>query len=395
MFQVLLPTALAVPAGMAAVPDGTPVDLVTVYKSGAVAAIRASTTTVAGRYEFNLTKLGVAFSSDLVVQAVGGSGTTMRAFVGLGPTVNIDPVSETVVRLVVEKIVGAPSLTLSNFTLPELTDLAAAVSLRVLVQGLPAIGNTETTVNSFKAAALADNNIALFLTAIAPAGQSSEGPGDVGNFFPFAQGNTWVYRITEQLNGQAPSSYLNTEQIIGTKNVNGVLTTVFQETNPNNSGIPSEDYVLKDSRVITSYGDNDPTNFLIPQITPFREYMFPLAVDAAFQALNRSGLSWAQDIDGDGKSETASIVATVKVAGFESVTVSAGTFNNAAKITASITITITLSRDGAPAIVAINNTEWHAPGIGLVKSTSVEQDTVFNITDTITTNEELINYSVF
>jgi hypothetical protein len=300
-----------------------------------------------------------------VVRAVGASGTTMRAFVGVGPTVNIDPVSETAVRLVVEKIAAVPSLTLSNFTFPELTDLAAAVNLRVLAQGLPAVGNTETTVNTFKSAALADNNITQFLSAIAAAGQSTEGPGDIGNFFPFAQGNTWVYQITEQLNGEAPSSYFNTEQIIGTHEVNRVLTTVFQETNPNNSGIPSEDYVVKDSRAITNHGDTGPASFLTSQMVPYREYMFPLAVGAAFEALNRSGLTWAQDIDGDGKFETASVTANVKVAGFESVTVSAGMFNNTAKIIASVTLTISLSRDGAPLTVATNVTEWHAPGIGM------------------------------
>ncbi len=393
--QLLFPAALAVPSGMAAVPDGTPVDLVTVDNVGAVTAVRASTTTSTGRYSFNLSTLGIPLSSDLAVRAVGASGTTMRAFVGVGPSVDIDPVSETAVRLVVEKIAGAPGLALSHFTPQELTDLAAAVNLRVLAQGLAGGGDVETTVSTFKAAALADNNLVAFLTAIAPAGQSSEGPGDIGNFFPFAQSNRWEYQVTEQKSGQAPKEYKNTEQIIGTKVINGVVTTVFQETNHRNSGIPSEDYHVKDSRGITNYGDNDPDDFLTPQLAPYREYMFPLAVGAAFQLFNRSGLSWAQDIDGDGKFETVNITADVKVASFESVTVSAGTFVNAAKIVFNGAITIILSRDGTPLTIALDVSEWYAPGVGLVKSTSVEQDTVLNVTDTITTTEVLLNHSVF
>jgi len=394
--QVLFPAALAVPSGMATVPDGTPVDLIALDNAGAVAMVRASTTTSAGRYSFNLSTLGIAFSSDLAVRAIGtSSGSTMRAFVGMGPTVDIDPVSEAAVRLVVEKIAGAPGLALNNFTPQELTELAAAVNLRALAQGLAGGMDVESTVTAFKAAVLADNNVVAFLAAIAPEGQSSEGPGDIGNFFPFAQGNTWVYRITEQTNAQAPSNYTNTEQITGTKVIDGVMTTVFQETNPNNSGILSEDYRVKDSRAITNYGDTGSASFLTSQLVPYREYMFPLTVDAAFQPFNRSGLSWGQDIDGDGKFETANITATVKVAGFESVTVSAGTFINAAKIVINGTIKIILSSDGTSATVALNVTEWHAPGVGLVKSTSVDQVTVFNVTDTITITEELLNYSVF
>jgi len=398
LFQILaeslVPGANASLVGTAVAPDGTQVDLVKIDDTGAVVTVVASTTTAGGNYSFDLTKLGVGYASDLVVQVTSSSsGAKMRAFVGMGGIVDLNPVSETAVRIVMDPIAASSGVSLSNFTVQEQSDITAAVNLLVMTQLLTSGFDIETTVTALKSIVAADTNIMGFVAAASAAGQSSQGPGDIGNYFPFAPGSTWEYQGTIQNGGQT-TNYTDTVQITGTKVVHGVTTTVFHETNPDpaNSAPPSDDYRVKDDRGVTNYGNSDATDFLTPQVAPYREYAFPLGIDTSFQPINKSGVTWTQDIDGDGKPETANITATQTVSTFESITVTAGTFHNAAKIATNLVISVVLSSDGTTVTDTSTISEWYAPGIGLVKSTSVEQTTYQNITDTTTTTEELTNF---
>ena len=63
--------AAAAPSGMLPVPAGTRVELVRINASGTVLATLAATAVANGRYSFDLTALGLGFSGDLVVRAVG------------------------------------------------------------------------------------------------------------------------------------------------------------------------------------------------------------------------------------------------------------------------------------------------------------------------------------
>lgn len=389
--ESLFPVAYASLAGMATVPDGTPVDLVRIDDTGTVVTVVASTTTLSGKYSFDLTKLGIGFSSDLVVQVTGtSSGARMRAFVGTGGTVDLDPVSETAVRIVMEQIAASPGISLGNFTTRELSDIAAAVNLLAMTQSLTSGFDIETTVTVIENAVAANTNIMGFIVAASATGQSSQGPGDIGDYFPFASGMTWQYRGTLQNGGQT-TNYTNTVQITGTQVVNGITTTVFHETNPNpaNGDPPSDDYLVKDDRGITNYGNSDTTDFLTPQVAPYREYAFPLGLAGSYPLISKPGVTWAQDIDGDGKTETANITASQMVASFETVAVVAGTYPNAAKIVTTVVVTVTLSSNGSNITDASTISEWYAPGVGLVKSVDVEKITVQGVTDTTTTTEEL------
>jgi alpha-tubulin suppressor-like RCC1 family protein len=392
--DALFPAAYASLAGMAAVPDGTKVELVKINASGGIVTVVAFTTTAGGSYSFDLTKLAVDFSSDLVVQVTSSSsGVTMRAFIGIGGTVNLDPVSETAVRIILGKIASSSGLLLSNFTTQELTDITATINLLITTQSLASGLDIGSTVTAFKNAVLADVGVTAFVTAASGVGQASQGSGDIGNYFPFDQGNTWVYQGTYQQNGGALQSYTNMVQVIGTKIVTGATTTVFHETNPDpvNNGLPTDDYRVKDSQGISNYGNNDATDIVSPQVGLFREYMFPLGLNTSFEPINKSGLSW-YDWDSDGKPETASLNATVKVAAFETVTVPVGTFANAAKIVVTVTATVVLSGDGATVTATITTSEWYAPGVGLIKSTRVDQLTAYNVTDTVTVSEDLAKF---
>jgi alpha-tubulin suppressor-like RCC1 family protein len=378
-------------SGFSPVADGTTVQLVRISDAGVVVSILATTTTSDGRYSFDFTVLGLNISSDLVVQVLDSSNIPkMRAFAA-SAIVDIDPVSETAARIVLEQAATFP---LGNFTTQELADIYSALYLYVMTQALLSGVDIESTVSAFRSAVLADSNIAEFINATAGAGQTPQGPGDIGNYFLFGEGTAWLYQVSEQSDGQT-TNYTNTIQIIGTHVTgNGVTTTIFRETNPANSGVTEEDYLVKDSRAITDYGTNDVTDFLTPQIAPYPVYIFPLGINSSFVTIDKTGLSWADEYgDEDEKPEKLGIHATVTVVGFEDVTVPAGTYVNAAKIVSNAVFSVIFSGDGVAATETITSTEWYAPGVGLVKRVGTVEITAYGVTDTTTITEELTDFS--
>jgi hypothetical protein len=370
------------------VAEGTKVELVRINNDGTVVSVLAATTTSSGRYSFDLTALGISAASDLVVQVLDSSNTPkMRAFVA-AVKVDINPVSETAARIVLEL---AANSTLDNFTTQELADIYSALYLYVMTQDLPSGADIESTVSAFRNALLTDGNIAGFISATAEAGQTAQGPGDIGNYFPFEDGISWKYQVAVQIDGQPPINYNNTVQINGTHDTgSGVMATVFHETNPSNSGIAEDDYLVKDGRAITNYGSSDVTDFLAPQLVPYQEYLFPLRVGASFVAFNKRSLDLGEDWGNDGINEKVNINATVTVSEFEDVTVPAGSYVDCAKIIAVVTFVVTFSDDGSMYRQTSTVTEWYAPGIGAVKRMTTHQVPGTGYSETHTT--ELISF---
>lgn len=242
------------------------------------------------------------------------------------------------------------------------------------------------------------------------------GPGDTENYFPFAVGNTWTYRETSSASGAAAfksgaasstvsSKLLNligkhtkrfavakspavnfiTTTITGTKVVNGVTVTVFTSGG-------EESYYLKDSNGITYYGNNDPTATLTAQLVPYQMVNFPIEPGSSFVQVNKTGLDVGEDLDGDGKNETADAYSTVTVVGFESVAVPVGNFPDCARIETNLTLTVKLSLYNTTVTARGVDTTWVAPGIGIVKETTVV--TVDNSSYSETETYELTGYTV-
>jgi hypothetical protein len=190
------------------------------------------------------------------------------------------------------------------------------------------------------------------------------------NYFPFAEGNAWVFQNTLTERNSAPVSYVDALKITGLKVINGVTTTVFTEPNYRNTGIKEKFYRLKDKYGITYYGDND-TDVVTSQLVPYQEYMLPLKANSIFNQIEKNGLNYGEDLDGDGKNESINMSSTVKVEGFETVDVQVGTFSDVAKIVTNITYTLVLSRNSSQYSIKEIVTEWFAPGIGPVKNTYI------------------------
>ncbi|HSA86240.1 MAG TPA: hypothetical protein VLE46_08655, partial [Nitrospira sp.] len=245
---LVFPEAVAALSGLNSVPDGTPVQLVRIDDAGNVAATLASTSVIGGRYSFNLTSLGLSPASNLAVRVVNpGTGAQLRAFVS-GTTVDLDPISETAVRLVLERIALTPGTTLNQFTVTELRDIAGATNQLAIAKQLTAGLNIEATVSAIKTAVASDTGLTGFILAAAGPGETPEGPGDIGNYLPLTQGNTWQFQGTHSETGQPTVQFSNIMTVNGTKPIGPVTTTILAESNPLNSGAAEEIYYLKDSR---------------------------------------------------------------------------------------------------------------------------------------------------
>ncbi len=378
-------------SGISPVVDGTRVELVRINEAGSTMTILATTTTSVGRYSFNLTELGLDFSSDLVVRVMNSS-VQMRAFV-VSDTVNIDPVSEAAVEMILEKITSTNGITLNNFTPQELADITGSIDLFATGKQINA-GGVLDLVEAVKNAVTADTSLMAFITSASEPGQTTESPGDSGNFFPFTQGNTWRFQGTISENGGPPVDFSNTVMTTGTKVINGITTTIFTETNPGNTGQAEEEYLFKDSRAITNWGNNDGADRITPQLVPFQEVMFPLKLGSSFDQVNKKGLDFGLDLDFDGVREKADLTSVIVIAAFEEVSVPVGSFPNSVKIETKVTITVTLSRDNTKVTETGTETEWFAPGIGLIKRSSLIEIQGGGQSFNETVTEELIGYIV-
>jgi len=188
------------------------------------------------------------------------------------------------------------------------------------------------------------------------------------DYFPDTTGNRWTYRgqITEgPLQVIDNKFFTNVSTVTGTKTINGVTVTVFHDTNPGNHG-STDSYYRRDSAGIVYYG-SDPGTPLEKQITPYQIFRFPLNVPSSFQQFDRSGLDFGTDMDRDGVDEKTDVKGWTSVIGRETVTVPAGTFTDALKVEAKMTMRIHLSSSRRTISGFDVMTAWFVKGVGLVK----------------------------
>lgn len=191
------------------------------------------------------------------------------------------------------------------------------------------------------------------------------GPGDVEKFFPLTQGDTWTFRVTTNETGKAAVTDTQTMKMTGTKTVDGYETNIMTFTG-SSGGAVEEEYYLKTGAGLYYFGSNT-SSFVDKAIIPYQAFRFPLQLDDTFVQLNSSRLDFGEDLDGDGRNEGVSIRTEVKVAGFETVTVDAGTFPDCARIETIITETLYLSKSGTQVIATGSEIYWYAPTAGPIK----------------------------
>jgi hypothetical protein len=194
-------------------------------------------------------------------------------------------------------------------------------------------------------------------------------------YFPDAIGNRWRYRGRfEEVPLQKiaeTKSYANVSTITGTKTVNGVNVTVFHDTNPGNHG-PSDSYYRRDAAGVVYYGSL-PGTPIERQVIPYQIVRFPIAIPSSFQQFDRKGIDFGSDMDGDGKDERADIEASLSVIRKESVVVPAGSYPDAIRMEARMSLRIHLSKSRRSVVSTDLLTAWFARGVGLVKYTEHQE----------------------
>ena len=187
-------------------------------------------------------------------------------------------------------------------------------------------------------------------------------------YFPDTVGSRWTYRgqISEgPLQTVELKFFTNVSTVSGTKTMNGVTVTVFHDTNPGNHG-PSDSFYRRDAVGIVYYG-SEPGTPLEKHITPYQIFRFPLRVPSSFQQFDRMGIDFGSDMDRDQTDETVDTQGWSKVIGRETITVPAGTFQEAIKVEARMNMKIHLSGSRRTVSGIDVMTAWFAKGVGLVK----------------------------
>lgn len=211
-------------------------------------------------------------------------------------------------------------------------------------------------------------SIALAWPVSSLAVSPSETVVNVEEYFPDDKGNEWHYRgrFVEGMAVQiAEKSFSNVSAVTGIENRDGMEVTVFHDTNPGDQGA-SDSYYRRDSAGIRYFGST-PGTVLEQQLIPYQIIRFPLEIPSSFEQLNRRGLDLGLDLDRDGKTEKVDVQARVSVLAKETVTVPLGTYPDAIRIEAHMTMHVHMSRLKEIVQGSDTMTAWFGRGIGLLK----------------------------
>lgn len=203
----------------------------------------------------------------------------------------------------------------------------------------------------------------------AQAGPRQETVEDAHLYFPDAVGSRWRYRgHIEEWPLQKISvekNYVNVSTVTGTQTIKGVAVTVFHDTNPGNHG-PTDSYYRRDAVGVVYYGSS-PGTPVERQIVPYQIVRFPIDIPSSFQQFDRKGIDFGTDMDGDGTQEKVDVEASMAMVGKEQVSVPAGSYANAIRMEARMTMRIHLSGSKRTVVSTDVLTAWFAKGVGLVK----------------------------
>lgn len=191
---------------------------------------------------------------------------------------------------------------------------------------------------------------------------------DANIYFPDQTGNEWRYqgRVTEGIVNQIQDkTFVNVSKVTGTEKKDGVMVTVFHDTNPGDQG-PTDSYYLRDAAGIRYYGSK-PGTILERQLIPYQIVRFPLEMPSTFHQLDRKTLNLGLDLDRDGRAEKVDIESTVSINRQEHVTVPLGTYEKAIRMEAQMKLLVHLSGDGTRIVGFDTMTLWLVKGVGLVK----------------------------
>ncbi|WP_447968179.1 hypothetical protein [Nitrospira sp. M1] len=225
-----------------------------------------------------------------------------------------------------------------------------------------------TKFTTFSVALFLVSHVVLAWPASSLAAPPSDTVVNVEEYFPDDKGNEWHYRgrFVEGVAVQiAEKSFSNVSAVTGIEKRDGMDVTVFHDTNPGDQGA-SDSYYRRDEAGIRYFGSK-PGTVLEKQLIPYQIMRFPLEIPSSFQQLNRRGLDLGLDLDRDGKTEKVDVEARVSVLAKETVTVPLGTYPDAIRVEAHMTMHVHMSRLQEVVHGTDTMTAWFGRGVGLLK----------------------------
>jgi hypothetical protein len=192
-------------------------------------------------------------------------------------------------------------------------------------------------------------------------GDSGGGPPPVGgpDYFPLALGDRWITRESSTV-GQIVTRVTDVQASGG-----GQAVTLTQFTA---DGQRTEIRLRRDADGIYLLPGADAPPYL-RNLGPLLQMKLPLREGETTPQITAALVDLGEDLDGDGRSETAQISSSITVVGLVPVTLpEIGTLTNVAHLRTTLTLAVTLSLSGQTESVVTRADDYYAPDIGPVRS---------------------------
>ncbi len=195
----------------------------------------------------------------------------------------------------------------------------------------------------------------------------ASGPGDVSALFPLSPGGAWTYQLEPQ-EGAVGVPYGMARRyrrwVSGTRPAGGREVTVVLERDADDPAAePAESlFAVTPGGVVSVEGSS-----VLPGIGEVMLLRFPVTAGDSYDVVSCSRVDLGLDVDQDGKRDAFDVRETVRVVGFEDVTVPAGRFAQAVRLVTRTEVTVYASGGGQGSSYA-EETDWLAPGVGLIRS---------------------------
>lgn len=203
---------------------------------------------------------------------------------------------------------------------------------------------------------------ALVVAALAGAcGGGGGGTGAGGNlptaddYFPLDTSDVWYY--------DSAGGSVTEVRVTGTRMVNGRIVFVVASTDASGT---SEELYEKASAGVTRVPATGASAIEIAG-AKVPALQLPLVAGESRVPLDQSGVD-VGDLDGDGRTDSASLRAEVTVVGFEALSTPAGSWANVAHVRTVVTEVITISGTSRTVTVTGTSDDWYAPNVGQVRS---------------------------
>jgi len=192
------------------------------------------------------------------------------------------------------------------------------------------------------------------------------------DYFPSPTGAIWIYTTNA-------SAQPDVVRVTGTQTIDGRTGPVFETTYGEDGSTGRELYVVDGSGV--RQFSQQIYNSLDQALNGLQTLPASPTTGATVQQLDKT-IDLGEDLDGDGRNDSARVISTLTVIGPEAVSFPAGDFPQALHVRQAVTVTVSSSAGLGSVVVNYQLDRWYALGVGLVGTTMHAWATGYDQTST-------------